>query len=167
VFPNLSVVQTMSCVAITGPYFEHAMPQNLDVVVAQYGHAKLPGAKHWAIVVITNRGKLKGVAYQLTGSTETYEIKQPEEIWLLGSRTYMGNIKVGTVYGDYAFGVESAALCTIIQHTPLVRGDLNWNCQNWVVAALKRLKDAQHNISGEISIRELQAQFAEVQREDM
>jgi hypothetical protein len=79
----------------------------------------------------------------------------------------MGNIKVGTVYGEYAFGAESTTLRTIIQHTPVVKGDLNWNCQNWVVAALKRLKDAQHNISVEISIGGLQAQFAQVQREDM
>jgi len=80
--------------------------------------------------------------------------------------TYMGNIKVGTVHRDFAFGAESTTLCTIIQHTPVVRGNLNWNCQNWVVAALKRLKDAQHDISAvEISIGELQAQFAQVQRE--
>jgi hypothetical protein len=149
------------------PTAEHAMPQNLDVVVAQYGHAKLPGAKHWAIVVITDRGKLEGVAFQLTGSTNTYEIKQPQEIELLCSTTYMGSIKVGTVHGDYAFGAESTALRTIIQHTPVVRGDLNWNCQNWVVAALKRLKDAGHSILVEISIGGLQAQLSQVQREDM
>jgi hypothetical protein len=110
---------------------------------------------------------LKGVAFQVTGSTNTYEVKQPQEIELLCSMTYMGNIKVGTVYGDYAFGAESMALCTIIQHTLVVRGDFNWNCQNWVVAALKRLKDAQHNISVEISIGGIQAQFAQVQRKDV
>ena len=107
------------------------MPQNLDVV-AQYGHAKLPGAKHWAIVVITNRENMKGIAFQVTRSTNTYEVKQPEEVELLYSTVtaYMGNIKVGTVYRDYAFGEENTALLAIIQHTPVVRGNRNWNCQH-------------------------------------
>jgi len=140
------------------------MTQNLSVVVAQYGHVRLPGAKHWAIVVITDSSKLKGVAFQITGSTNTYEVKQPEEVKLLHSNTYMGSVRVGTVHKDYAFGAEG--LATIVQHTPVVRGNLNWNCQNWVVAALKHLKDAQYSIS-EASVEELQAQFTQVQREDM
>ncbi|KAF8220687.1 hypothetical protein L208DRAFT_1332454, partial [Tricholoma matsutake] len=131
--------------------------------IAQYGHEKLPGVKHWAIVVVTNQNILKGIAFQVTGLASTYEVKQPKEVELLGSTTYMGNIKVGTVDS----GSESMALLTIIQHTPVVRGDLGWNCQDWVVAALKHLKDAQHNISVELSIEQLQAQFSEVQREDM
>ena len=143
------------------------MPQNLDVVVAQYGHTRLPGAKHWAIVVLKDLEKLRGIAFQVTGSTNTYEVKRPEEVELLCSTTYMGNVKVGSVCGDYALGAESTAPSTIIQHTPVVRGDLNWNCQNWVVAALKCLKDAHHNISEEITLGGLQAQFAQVQREDM
>ena len=118
---------------------------------------------------ITNRENMKGIAFQVTGSTNTYEVKQPEEVELLCSTVtaYMGNIKVGTVCRDYAFGEESTALLAIIQHNPVVRGNRNWNCQHWVVAALKRLKDAQHDISVEISIEGLQAQFAQVQREDI
>lgn len=143
------------------------MSQNLDIVVAQYGHAKLPGARHWAIVVITNQENMKGIAFQVTGSTNTYEIKQPEEVELLRLTTYMGNIKVGTVYRDYAFGEDSTALFAIIQNTPVVRGNRNWNCQNWIVDALKRLKDAQHNISEEISLEGLQAQLSRAQREDI
>lgn len=142
------------------------MTQNLSIVVAQYGHLRLPGAKHWAIVVITDSSKLKGVAFQITGSTNTYEVKQPEEVELLHSNTYMGSVSVGTVHRDYAFGAEGTALATIVQRTPVVRGNLNWNCQNWVVAALKRLKDAQYDIS-EVSVEELQTQFTQVQREEM
>lgn len=142
------------------------MSQNLNVVVAQYGHVCLPGAKHWAIVVVTDSSKLKGVAFQITGSTNTYEVKQPEEVDLLHLNTYMGSIKVGTVHRDYAFGTEGTALGTIVQRTPVVRGNLNWNCQNWVVAALKRLKDAWYHIT-EVSVEDLQGRFTRVQREDM
>ncbi|KAF8227647.1 hypothetical protein L208DRAFT_1295577 [Tricholoma matsutake] len=139
------------------------MSQNLDLVIAQYSHEKLPGAKHWAIVVVTNQKLLKGIAFQVMGSTSTYEVKQPKEVKLLDSTTYMGNIEVGMVDSSS----ESTALLTIIQHMPLGRGDLGWNCQHWVIAALEHLKDAQHNISVELSIEQLQAQFSEVQREDM
>jgi len=142
------------------------MTQNFNVVVAQYGHVRLPGAKHWAIVVITDSSKWKGVAFQIAGSTNTYEVKQPEEVELLYSNTYMGSVNVGTVHRDYAFGAEGTALGTIVQRTPVVRGNLNWDCQNWVVAAPKRLKDAQYGMS-EVSVEGLQAQFTQVQREDM
>jgi hypothetical protein len=141
------------------------MSQCLDVVVAQHGHERLPGAKHWSIVVITDTVNLEGVAFEVTGSTTTYEVKQPEEVQLLNSQSYMGRIKVGTVHIDRAFGIEdTAAVGTIIQSTPVVRGSLNWNCQNWVVAALKRLRDAQYDIS-EQSVEVLQTQFSQVQRE--
>lgn len=106
------------------------------------------------------------MAFQITGSTNTYEVKQPEEVELLHSNTYMGSVSVGTVHRDYAFGAEGTALATIVQRTPVVRENLNWNCQNWVIAALKRLKDAQYDIS-EVSVEELQTQFTQVQREEM
>jgi hypothetical protein len=138
------------------------MTQNLSIGVAQYSHVHLPGAKHWVIVIITDCSKLKGVAFQITGSTNTYKVKQPEEVELLHLNNYMGSVSVGTVHSDYAFGAEG----TIVQHTPVVRGNLNWNCRNWVVAALKCLKDAQYGIS-EVSVEELQAQFTQVQREEM
>jgi hypothetical protein len=141
------------------------MSQYLNVVVAQYGHVRLPGAKHWAIVVITDSTKLKGTAFQLTGSTTTYQAKQPEEVELLHSQSYMGSVKVGMVHRDRAFGVDGTALGTIIQATEVVRGSLQWNCQNWVVAALKRLRDAQYDIS-ELSVEVLQGKFTQVQRED-
>ena len=54
------------------------------------------------------------------------------------------------MYRDYALLVEaeSNALLAFIRHTLVVRGNRNLY---WGVAALKRLKDAQKNISVEIS----------------
>jgi len=87
-----------------------------------------------------------------------------EEVDLLHSNTYMGSVKVGTVHKDRTFRADDIALATIVQRTPVVRGNLNWNCQNWVVAALERLKDAGHGIS-EVSAEELQGKLVQVQRD--
>lgn len=47
---------------------------SLDVAVAQYGVEQLPGAKHWALIVITDPENETAIAYQVTGSTNTYEV---------------------------------------------------------------------------------------------
>ena len=82
----------------------------------------------------------------------------------------MRNKLQGRLYRDYTLGAEITVLLAFIRHTLVVRRNRNWYCQNWIVAALKRLpvKDAQKNISVEISsIEGIQAQFARIQREDI
>ena len=80
----------------------------------------------------------------------------------------MRNKLQGRVYRDYTSGVEITVLLAFIRHTLVVRRNRNCYCQNRIVAALKRLKDAQKNISVEISsIEGIQAQFARIQREDI
>ena len=53
--------------------------------VAHYGHPLLKGAKHWSFLLDTSEGC--AITYQLTGSTNTYELKEPEEIEILKSQT--------------------------------------------------------------------------------
>ena len=55
----------------------------------------------------------------------------------------MHNKLQGRMYRDYALEAEITVLLAFIQHTPVVRGNRSRYCQNWGVAALKRLKDAQ------------------------
>ena len=80
----------------------------------------------------------------------------------------MRNKLQGRVYRDYTLGAEITVLLAFIRHTLVVRRNRNWYCQNWIVAALKRLKNAQKNISVEISsIEGILAQFARIQTEDI
>ncbi|KAF8889297.1 hypothetical protein BD779DRAFT_1785431 [Infundibulicybe gibba] len=137
----------------------------LDVYVAHFGHPQLLGAKHWAIVVMTEPKILHGVAYQVTGSTLTYSVKQPESIKLLETQEYLGRVLVGKVHQDWVSGPESTSLSTILQDTPVDKGNLRWNCQNWVVDGLQRLRDADHPITG-YSLEELQLALSAVHQKD-
>ena len=47
------------------------------IAVAQYGHISFK-VKHWAIIVLSD--ERHGLAYQITGSTTTYELKEVEFI---------------------------------------------------------------------------------------
>jgi hypothetical protein len=141
------------------------MSQYYDVMVAHYGHPRLPGAKHWAIIVVTDPGKRKGWAYQIEGSTNTYSVKQPEEINLLSSNAYMGSVRVGCIHKDWAFGPEPTSLNSILMGIPTLRGSTGWNCQNWVVSGLGKLRDAQHSID-QVTLQDLQSALAQAKRED-
>jgi hypothetical protein len=50
--------------------------QPWEVAVAQYGVEQLPGAKHWALIILTDPVKQVAKAFQVTGSTMTYEVRQ-------------------------------------------------------------------------------------------
>ncbi|KAF8889275.1 hypothetical protein BD779DRAFT_1385310, partial [Infundibulicybe gibba] len=117
-----------------------------EVYVAHYGHPRLLGAKHWAIIVATTPGGSHSIAYQVTGSTTTYTIKEPERIDVLYSQTYLGRVKVGYAHKGWHSETHNTSLEKILRNTPVVHGDLGWNCQNWVVAGLCRLREAGYDI---------------------
>ena len=102
--------------------------------VAHYGHPLLKGAKHWSFLLDTSEGC--AITYQLTGSTNTYELKEPEEIEILESQTYLGRVVVGTI--DTA---KQGQLLNLLKKVPITRGNLQWNCQNWIAEALQALKE--------------------------
>ncbi|KAK0235977.1 hypothetical protein EDD85DRAFT_623142 [Armillaria nabsnona] len=136
-----------------------------DIYVAQFGHPLLRGAKHWSIVVMTDPKKMTGIAYQISGGTETYEVKPPEGVDLLDTPTYMGRVKVGKVTSNMVHGDNGVvSLGFILTRTPVVLGNVHWNCQNWVAEGLKRLKDAHHSIDDD-SLESLQRRLSSVGRE--
>ena len=105
------------------------------------------------------------MAYQIEGSTSTYDVKQPQEIDVQASNTYMGSVEVGHIRKDTAFGSEPDSPHNILMETPVVRGDPGWNCQDWVISALGRLRKARHSIHG-VTLQGLQNQLAQASTED-
>jgi len=100
--------------------------------VGQYGHVLLKGAKHWSFLLLKSDGV--AVAYQLTGSTKTYEFKKPEEVIIKKTQTYLGKVDVGCI--DIA---KQNDLYNVLNKVNIKRGDVNWNCQNWIIEGLKAL----------------------------
>lgn len=102
--------------------------------VGQYGHPLLKGAKHWSFLLLKGDGI--AIAYQVTGSTNTYEFKKPEEVIIKKTQTYLGKVDVGCV--DKA---KQNDLYEVLKRVEVKRGDINWNCQNWIVESLKALNE--------------------------
>jgi hypothetical protein len=75
-------------------------------------------------------------AYQVTGSTNTYDFKKPEEVIIKKTQTYLGKVDVGCV--DEA---KQNDLYEVLKRVEVKRGDVNWNCQNWIVEGLKALNE--------------------------
>ncbi|KAH9838529.1 uncharacterized protein C8Q71DRAFT_534550 [Rhodofomes roseus] len=128
--------------------------------VAHYGHPLLKGAKHWSFLLPkpnSNTDSDVATAYQVTGSTETYEVKDPEELRSDSeqSKTCMGRVEVGNIEDKRRGEFESVVLAV-----PVTRGNLAWNCQNWIIEALGALKQRGFNVKA-YQLAELQKLLAE------
>lgn len=118
------------------------------VYVAHYGLPQLKGARHWAILVPKD-GQLF-TAYQVSGSTQTYEVKPPEDIQTDKSSAYLGKVEVGQIAEGHRPGFQKTVLAV-----PVTKNSTSWNCQNWVVAALSSAKAAGFGVNA-YSQKELQ-----------
>lgn len=116
-------------------------PQQFSISVGQYGHPQLRTARHWAILVENMSQPTpwtgNATAYQVSGSTETYEYARPDIVNVKEDAAYMGRILVGFVNSEH-----KEAIADILSRVPITHGDLGWNCQNWVALGLQALADA-------------------------
>jgi len=112
----------------------HPLPHMPTLFVAHYGHPQLKGAKHWALLLPKGDGVNIATAYQVTGSTTTYEVKAPEDV-RADNRNCMGTVEVGRIEESRRKEFERVVLSV-----PVTRGIITWNCQNWVIDTLAALK---------------------------
>ena len=112
--------------------------QRYSIFVGQYGHPQLTGARHWSILVenVAQPTPWTGntTVYEVTGSTNTYEYKNPYVKDLKQEPTFMGRILVG-----YVNAQRKETIGDVLSQVPITHGSLNWNCQNWVAAGLDAL----------------------------
>ncbi|KAH7105977.1 hypothetical protein BKA62DRAFT_766433 [Auriculariales sp. MPI-PUGE-AT-0066] len=108
-----------------------------EVAVAQYGHEMLKGDRHWALLVVHEPASDTAYAYQLTGSTTTYELKPRELVVVTRASSYLGRVRVGTLHPSQLPSFELVA-----RTVPVHRGSREWHCQHWVADALLALNNA-------------------------
>ncbi|EED85831.1 predicted protein [Postia placenta Mad-698-R] len=97
---------------------------------------------HWEIVVKTNpwvkgTGQAVGEAFHIKGATQaifTYERKQ--NVKYGSPSSFKGCVLVGHINAT-ALDAADQLLSTV----PIVNGNHNWNCQNWVVLAISALEN--------------------------
>lgn len=113
----------------------------LPVYVAQYSNTQNT-PYHWEIVVKTNpwikgTGQAVGEAFHVKGATQaifTYERKQ--NVKYGSPSSFKGCVLVGHINAT-ALDAADQLLSTV----PIVNGNHNWNCQNWVVLAISALEN--------------------------
>lgn len=139
------------------------MEDQVEISVAHYGHPKLRGIRHWAIVVMTAPHKLEGVLYELVGgAAKDLVLGEVRAVELLKSSTYLGRQRVGVIPAR-----RMGAVHDILVRTPLRNGTTGWNCQSWVVEALARIiHEGSFVDSRRLSVGELQGMLAVAARED-
>lgn len=76
-----------------------------SLCIAHFGHPQLKGAWHWALVLLDNAEGLKGVAYQISGSTTNYQLMDPQVIDLAEESAYQGKQEVGRLSDDFEIPV--------------------------------------------------------------
>ncbi|KAF8842087.1 hypothetical protein BDN67DRAFT_948373 [Paxillus ammoniavirescens] len=131
-------------------------PGTLKLCVAHYwrGYSfdgqRLP--LHWALFLISNAtpqslGESKsgresadganhlGTCYQAIGNIDTFAYSETEECMEILAEEYRGCLPLGDINASRL--VEVAVL---MQQVRVHRGREDWNCQNWVLAAVEKLK---------------------------
>ena len=109
-----------------------------DVGVAQYerGSPSNPQPYHWAIML--RKSVRDAWFYQIEGNSDCYGLSP----FLLKhcfkkSGAYRGAIRIGAIEANDRSRFEE-----ILRKVPIYRNRPDWNCQNWVVAAIERLQAA-------------------------
>ncbi|KAG8992466.1 hypothetical protein FRB90_001004 [Tulasnella sp. 427] len=105
------------------------------VFIAHYGHVLLRGPKHWVILLQVDQNN--AIAYQITGSSTTYEVKAPETVKPEQLPTLLGMVQIGEIATSQANRVWE-----VLQNVPVTRNVRTWNSQDWVVLGLGALKSA-------------------------
>jgi hypothetical protein len=105
---------------------------SIPLYVGHYGHPTFR-IKHWSLHLLNKSPE--ALVYQITGSTTSYAYAPPEgQIEPEKTDSFLGKVKVGEVDSSRIEEFEK-----LLEDVPIIRGDTNWNCQDWIVAALKTL----------------------------
>jgi len=103
---------------------------------------------HWALFAISNLTpeplafnkssdlyEHLGICFQVTGNTINFQFSCTEECMEVLADEYRGCLHVGDAKEE-----ELSAVKDILSRVQVYRGREDWNCQNWVLAAVERLK---------------------------
>ena len=107
----------------------------IPLIVAQYelkGHPTR--TEHWNLVAIISSSQI--YTFEVRGkNTDSLE---PTPVLLNKILTYRGGCQVG----DIPTTNSVSQIAEMLGEIPIVKHDLSWDCQTWVILATKLLKSA-------------------------
>lgn len=120
------------------------MARTVTIAVAQY---EIPPFKypqiHWSLVAFVP-GSRQATRYHIIGNTDSYGFDVGAVRDLLRSTKLMGGVKVAEISEEF---VANGWLEDKLRRVPIVRNDPKWNCQSWVVDAIRTLADRPEKVT--------------------
>ena len=112
----------------------------LPIVVAHYDRGQDSTGKvapfHWSVLIPISPAGVDAYAYQVLGNMDTFEFPNAMvEPSFAKHSAYRGAVVVGGVSES-----ELSIVNEVAARVPVHRHRDDWNCQNWVIAFLERLK---------------------------
>ncbi|KAH7911113.1 hypothetical protein BJ138DRAFT_1186261 [Hygrophoropsis aurantiaca] len=101
-------------------------------------HKGYPYPLHWAIFIPTSPGR--GHTYEVLGNIDSFTFHSVRDAPHHSPTMWRGSFTAGYVPITHLSFMEE-----ILRRVPIVRSNLDWNCQNWVSDALGRLR--MHGLS--------------------
>ncbi|CCM01838.1 uncharacterized protein FIBRA_03906 [Fibroporia radiculosa] len=116
---------------------------------------------HWEICIRYSKetGRSQGPVWHLKGSWHGWRVEIIENTFYSKPQAWTGCHFVGTIAAN-----RIPAARQVVEETPIVANDPNWNCQNWVYTALRRLEARGYNIKAPVSFAKLTEDMAEAKR---
>lgn len=114
---------------------------------------------HWEISVQisgTNRDP-RGNVYQIIGGTDSFVYDKQPNKGIQASQNWRGTFTVGSIPRRKLVGVER-----ILSSLPITRHNPDWNCQNWVWEALRKLKGLGFDINPNLTWMGLRNEMADL-----
>ena len=109
----------------------------IPLIVAQYelkGHPTR--TEHWNLVAIISSSQT--YTFEIRGNTDSFTyVAEPTPASLNKILTYRGGCHVGDIPSD-----SLSQIAEILGEIPIVKHDLSWDCQIWVIQATRLLKSA-------------------------
>lgn len=129
----------------------------LPLVVAQYKIEDHPRrTHHWSLVALMNRSNAR--VFQLIGNKNNFQYRVGHTNQFTRSKTLRGGCQVGHIEAD-----KLDWLAQRLQEVDITYNDLDFDCQTWILGALRLL----HNDEGvEISIISEKAIREELKEEE-
>lgn len=110
---------------------------NFPLVVAQYelkGHPRR--TEHWALAAL--HSAMDANIYQIEGGITNYSYQPSMHNTFQRSQKLRGGCLVGSV-----LSTKLDRLQALLQNVPVIRNDERWDCQVWIIEALRYLKSAR------------------------
>ncbi|KAF8905624.1 hypothetical protein CPB85DRAFT_1315242 [Mucidula mucida] len=131
---------------------------NLPVIISQHDLLAHPRrTEHWALAVITDIALGSARVFQLIGGMDSFCFESVDVTIIDATAEYCGGVQVGEIAPS-----DIADLEKWLRAVPIHRHRTDWDCQDWVVDAVRALSmDDRGVVFADMTERSIRAELKE------